>query len=1178
MLKKRYILLIALLSLVVVPITAAQLIGQDTIAPVAEVAADTVVRSKPVIVVRNSYAGPLGDRSALDDMMQKPRISKFYANKRAFDRFFLEGGGGLAAVMHRSLKDVVKSPALSLQTSLGDWITPEHGWRLGFAVGYSKNNTDKVKYLGVTADYMMNLTALQAFDYDTPRRLQFIGTMGLSLYQTRNDDLKKSAWDVHMGLRGQYQLSPYTYVYAEPQVRLYSQNMLQEELWEKFRPALMLQLGLGYNLSDYAQHSRQPFASDGHWLSNTYVTALCGPSVISDSHPRSWHHYIGAKAKLAVGRMFGPVWGVQLSAWGGGNKQKDIAKTMYVGLGPEAVANLHNAFGGYKPDRRFFVNALAGVGYNYSWQQKGKSHNSFSLGGGLQANVRLSNWLYFVVEPRVDIYDRRFFNSDHSISRQDVVPSLLAGLTLRNSTDFRTVLSRLRATAQPYETDGHWLDDTYVTILGGWNAIVDKHPSSWRNYRGAKGKLALGKMLGPVWGVQLSTWMGANHHPGKSKMRHVGFGPEVMVDIYSALGGYKPRRSFHINALAGVGYNHSWQANERSHNSFSLGGGLQANVRLANWADLVVEPRVDAYSSNFFNGSQSLGHCDVVPSLLAGVTLHNSTHFRAILNRVHAVFDRIRATSQPYETDGHWLCDTYITALGGLSAVANKHVSSWHNYLGAKGKLSLGKMLGPVWGVQLSAWAGVNREPGRAKTKHLGFGPEVLVDLYSAIGGYKPKRPFRINALAGIGFNHSWQAEASAHNSFSVGGGLQANVRLADCTDFVVEPRADIYSRHFFNSSQSLSHWDVVPSLLVGLRVRNGMNMRTLLSRNADYAQPTPYDDMFAEWAAGISGVTNSDFYHHPGKFLRARGYVGFGKWLSATSGVRLWMDMGSMRQTLTQSCKTAGYGLDYMWNLTNAFVGYQPDRRFYLIGSLGLTVIMKEETSRVYAGIKGAVKGLWMFNPLWGVYIEPQLRMFGQKCMESVGWHANRDFISAINMGVQLNMKGYEPGLHKVEPHAKPGRYYSIALGKTCHLNNLRNGFDYSLMLRAAYGFSYSPISSLRLGAEFSRSEVGSARYKLLTAMADYILDMSAFTFGYDPDRVVNCRFVAGAGLGADTYRADWHLVPMVRFGSQLGVRLTPAVELFGEPSIAYQINSRWSTRLDRTTIQGVVGVNCRF
>lgn len=95
---------------------------------------------------------------------------------------------------------------------------------------------------------------------------------------------------------------------------------------------------------------------------------------------------------------------------------------------------------------------------------------------------------------------------------------------------------------------------------------------------------------------------------------------------------------------------------------------------------------------------------------------------------------------------------------------------------------------------------------------------------------------------------------------------------------------------------------------------------------------------------------------------------------------------------------------------------------------------------------------------------------------------------------------------------------------------------------------------------------------------MADYILDMSAFTFGYAPDRVVNCRFVAGAGLGADTYRADWHLVPMVRFGSQLGVRLTPAVELFGEPSIAYQINSRWSTRLDRTTIQGVVGVNCRF
>lgn len=953
---------------------------KDTIATVQEPMADTTVNVKPAIVVRNSYAGPLGNRSALEDMMQQPRISKFYAHKRAFDHLFLEGGASITPLGRRSLTTALSNPGFAIHMAVGDWITPEHGWRAGATMGYSKLDDKEVKYAGLVADYIINLTALQATDYQIPRRLQFIGAMGASLYKTRYEGNDMQAWDLHLGLRAQYQLSPYTYIYAEPQARLYSRNMLQETLWERFRPAISLQAGMGFNLSDYAQANRQPYPTNNHWLNDTYFTALGGVSTIIDSHPRTWNKYIGAKAKGAIGKMFSPVWGLQLAAWSGANRQKNLPKTLYAGFGPEAVINLHNIFGGYKPKRKYFVNALAGFGYNHSWQNNGPSHYSFSAGGGLQANLRMANWLYFVVEPRIDVYNRDFFNSSQSFNHWDAIPSLLAGLTLRTGTDVRAYINRIRESSQPYVTDGHWLCDTYVTVLGGFNTIADRHPSSWSHYAGTKGKLALGKMFGPVWGLQLAMWTGAN------------------------------------------------------------------------------------------------------------------------------------------------------------------------------------------------------REPGKAKTKHVGFGPEVVINLHSALGGYKPERKFHINALAGLGYNHNWQNKAPSHNSLSVGAGLQANVRISKSVDFVIEPRVDFYNHKFFNSSQSIGPYDVVPSLLAGFTLRNGVNMRTLLRRNEDYTQSTWYDDMFAEWAASISGVTNSDFINHPNHYLRAGGYVGYGKWLSATSGLRLWMDMGTIRQNLTESCKTAGYGLDYIWNISNAFTGYRPDRTFSVIGSIGLTAILKEETSRVYMGVKGALKGLWMFNPLWGVYIEPQIRVFSNECMEKVGWYSNRDYIASVAMGLHVSMKGYQPGEHTVKSHTKPGRYLSLSLGRTTHLNNLSHAFDYGATLKVGYGYSFSAISGLRLGTEFTRSKVGSARYKMVSAMADYIIDMSAFTLGYNPNRKINSRFVAGAGLGADAYRSDWRMLPTVRFGSQLGVRLSPTIELFGEPSISYQINSRWSLRLDRTTIQGLVGINCRF
>ena len=96
-------------------------------------------------------------------------------------------------------------------------------------------------------------------------------------------------------------------------------------------------------------------------------------------------------------------------AWDLGlNFSKNNNKVKAIGAGLDYMLNMHNAFGGYNPDRRFWVNALAGVSYNYTSVYPGIHGHAFGYGGGLQANVRLSRDIDFVVEPRVDFYGNSY--------------------------------------------------------------------------------------------------------------------------------------------------------------------------------------------------------------------------------------------------------------------------------------------------------------------------------------------------------------------------------------------------------------------------------------------------------------------------------------------------------------------------------------------------------------------------------------------------------------------------------------------------------------------------------------------------------------------------------------------------------------------------------------------------
>lgn len=63
--------------------------------------------------------------SALNYMLQRPRVTKQFTQKRAFDHLFVDAGLGLNFMGTRHPK---AGPEADF--NIGDWITPEHGMRL----------------------------------------------------------------------------------------------------------------------------------------------------------------------------------------------------------------------------------------------------------------------------------------------------------------------------------------------------------------------------------------------------------------------------------------------------------------------------------------------------------------------------------------------------------------------------------------------------------------------------------------------------------------------------------------------------------------------------------------------------------------------------------------------------------------------------------------------------------------------------------------------------------------------------------------------------------------------------------------------------------------------------------------------------------------------------------------
>ncbi len=700
--------------------------------------------------------------SALDHMLQRPRVSKVYKHKRAFDHLFVDAGVGINGMGTSSLR-----PGAQGSFGLGDWITPEHGVRLNVDGGLWKVFDKRVKFVDLSLDYLLNITALsQPGTYYTPRRFELIGVAGASYAWSRCKGNWENGFGLHIGLRGQVALSHFTYAYVEPRIGLIEDQVSQVNTWHGYRPYGSVMVGLGYRLPE----SRLANTYDGRGFADgLFFSVMGGPAFLANSHPSTWDERFGGRVAVSLGKWFDPYNAVRLTANATSIHQyQSTNNTKAVGLQLDYMANLHNLFGGLNPNRKFWMDLVAGVSYNRSADKDHKAYNSLGIGGGLQANIRLARGLTLSLEPRVDIYGKHYAPHASSFDQRDVAASFLAGLTYTYND---------RRAAQVKDADD--IRHSAITVVGGVSNRLNT--------------LSDGKMYAPIGRLSFTRWYApafawrANVQGLMRGKRVTGYnyaqavvGLDWMTDLTALTCGYDRSRTLSFKTIAGVnlGADYAKHGKHTTYFSPDIHAGGQVAVRVADNLHIVAEPQV-AYE---FSARLKPAHVGrFAPSLAVGLEYS--------LQHSGNAGQPVAKPAKPHFVSAAIGTGLYTGNYGEMHPLQNR--------FSFVGEVAYGQWLNGVSGVHAAlSNTTVQRARGKGNQNITSLSAGYMMNVKSAITGEPTDDDkFHLTGIADLSLVGS--NRKGKDMKVTLGGklALQAGVAVSKSVEVYVEPAVVIYGK-----------------------------------------------------------------------------------------------------------------------------------------------------------------------------------------------------------------------------------------------------------------------------------------------------------------------------------------------------------------------------------------------
>lgn len=915
---------------------------------------------------------------ALEHTLQRVPVTKHYEDKQFGDHLFLEGGLGTNSI----LTDTRIRPGFRYEVSVGDWLTPEHGIRLTASNGFYNQlrggRKINPKFTVGSISYLMNLTAIAHRKYDEPKPVEFYGVAGIDLGLVETEGEHKIGGGVHIGLRGQWNTSPYTYLYVEPRIELQGEKLNLGTTPKGTRTMASVSAGLGYRLNPAADHAREDQEAPEHprnLLNNTFFSLGGGTQTVIDNYmPRSYRHW-GSRAAVSAGKYITPIHGVRLTATYGKINLPDTyvkdskGKTegwlhgdlKSVSAHAEYMVNLHNLFGGIAYDRRWQVSGLLGLGIA---RTSGDGYRNTSLGASLGAHglLHLYHGFGLFVEPRVDVYTKNYARYAESYrpvntwgTRLTAVPSLTAGLSYTYNTlhfNYDT------APVEEFKSE-NWHDHVFVEAgIGVGVPVIGEAVKHANRYIRPNAYIGIGKWFTPLHGARVWGQGGQYESVDDEGMpyKHVEAGLDYLFDLTNATSGYRPDKVLHFILGAGVNVGTLQGTAHKLKAGANVFG--RAQWRAGRMVKLFVEPRLQVYDTDYLYYDPDKQGANMTLTAMAGLQLDLGRYNRA-------------ASRSIAEEDGG--LPRFISVSAGASFPGSVRTAGWDH--APSFRVGYTQWFTPLsaWRTNLSAYAVVRGTDHRYASGSASL--DYMTDLTAHALGYDPDRLFSLYAFAGFGLGAEYCYTRLYFNP-DLHAGVQAAFRVSDHVRLHVEPQL----AYRFTKRLSPSRiYRTMPQVLFGLDYsfnRMDRGIRPERSDKPSYISVGVGAGIFSRTLVSVSPA---------GRKIAYAADLHYGRWINGLHGWQIgFSSLNAPNNKKLDMFHVSSIRLDYVLNVISLLTGERgADRLFYINGIMGASLNIAHgggEDTRCAPGCQLALQGNFRLNDRCELFIQPEGSLMGKR------------------------------------------------------------------------------------------------------------------------------------------------------------------------------------------------------
>ncbi len=528
-----------------------------------------------------------------------------------------------------------------------------------------------------------------------------------------------------------------------------------------------------------------------------------------------------------------------------------------------------------------------------------------------------------------------------------------------------------RPLGSPTFSNKHFLDHLFVTGgLGAGTVASDSRT-------GAMIELSLGDWATPVHGWRLSANAGVLPvRKGYSYPSYGGLSLDYLMNLSTLLRGENPNRKVELIGALGVEWQHVRYRGLWG-NEWGVRGSLQARFNAGRTCFFYIEPRLGLMAGTRYTG--------VVDNFrrfrpYAGITV--GMGYRLLTGTT-----RNTGNETFFNVDDNHL----FFGVGGGATSLIRGVNS--NTISPIGKAYMGKMFSASAGLRVKVEASRLDFSQRADDhRYMANGAlDFVWDLASTFGGYRPNDPFGLKINLGVAAAYVHGGDAKLH--FGPEASLTASVRLSRNWSIFVEPQVQLYSRSFNSDALGrVHHYNPIGSITAGLHYTFGNYSHDFAN---DYTAFAASRKRFVSFMGGPTFRLRGDRKAGP------HFAVSYGQRFTPISSWRI-SGFGEYFNT-TPRFATLGVSADYMFSISTAMAGFNPDRVFDLSGLLGIGGGIAGNSIAVRPMYEGKVglHGAFRLTEAFDIFLEPQLVALHTATINSLGWNAG----PRLNIGVTYRL-----------------------------------------------------------------------------------------------------------------------------------------------------------------------------